>query len=74
MTPHSSDQGWHYKMRLYRQTLTEREFTQIMSSKGKCYNNAIIENFFDILKSKFLYTQGLNNQRRVKKYIEYYKH
>ncbi|TKH42674.1 transposase family protein, partial [Bacillus cereus] len=26
-----------------------------MSRKGNCYDNAVIENFFGIMKSEFLY-------------------
>jgi putative transposase len=48
-----SDQGWHYQMRQYQQALKERGITQSMSRKGNCYDNAVIENFFGILKSEF---------------------
>lgn len=71
-----SDQGWHYQMRQYRQALAERGITQSMSSKGNCYDNAVIENFFGILKSEFLYTQEFESieqfKEELKKYIEYY--
>lgn len=73
-----SDQGWHYQMRQYRQALSERGITQSMSNKGNCYDNAVIENFFGILKSEFLYIQEFENidhfQEELKKYIEYYNH
>ena len=73
-----SDQGWHYQMRQYRQTLAEHGITQSMSSKGNCYDNAVIENFFGILKSEFLYTQEFESiehfREDLKKYIEYYNH
>lgn len=73
-----SDQGWHYQMRQYRQALTERGITQSMSNKGNCYDNAVIENFFGILKSEFLYTQEFESIKHFKEelneYIEYYNH
>jgi putative transposase len=73
-----SDQGWHYQMRQYQQALKERGITQSMSRKGNCYDNAVIENFFGILKSEFLYTQEFANIEQFKvelnTYIEYYNH
>ncbi|MHA2890702.1 DDE-type integrase/transposase/recombinase, partial [Bacillus cereus] len=50
-----SNQGWHYQMKKYRHALKERKITQSMSRKGNCYDNAVIESFFGIIKSKFLY-------------------
>ena len=50
-----SDQGWHYQMKQYRHSLNEHGITQSMSRKGNCYDNAVIENFFGIMKSEFLY-------------------
>jgi putative transposase len=73
-----SDQGWHYQMRQYQQALKERGITQSMSRKGNCYDNAVIENFFGILKSEFLYTQEFDNIEQFKveleEYIGYYNH
>ena len=46
-----SDQGWHYKMQPYRAMLLHRGVTQSMSRKGNCFDNAVIESFFDILKA-----------------------
>ncbi|RNB77219.1 IS3 family transposase, partial [Brevibacillus fluminis] len=71
-----SDQGWHYQMSSYRQVLKEKNITQSMSRKGNCYDNAVIENFFGILKSEFLYMQEFENVEHFKqelaKYIDYY--
>ena len=50
-----SDQGWHYQMKHYHYALKSRGTTQSMSRKGNCYDNAVIENFFGIMKSEFLY-------------------
>ncbi|NTU24585.1 transposase family protein, partial [Brevibacillus sp. HB1.2] len=52
-----TDQGWHYQMGKYQQALKEKKITQSMSRKGNCYDNAVMESFFGILKSEFLYTQ-----------------
>ena len=45
-----SDQGWQYQMKQYQYLLKEKGVTQSMSRKGNCLDNAIIENFFGLLK------------------------
>ncbi|MDA2184786.1 IS3 family transposase [Bacillus cereus] len=71
-----SDQGWHYQMRQYVRTLESRAIVQSMSRKGNCYDNAVIENFFGIMKSEFLYIKEFENVEHFKieleKYIDYY--
>jgi transposase InsO family protein len=71
-----SDQGWHYQMSKYQQALKEKNITQSMSRKGNCYDNAVMENFFGILKSEFLYMQEFENiehfKQELAKYIDYY--
>ncbi|SFC43178.1 Integrase core domain-containing protein [Bacillus sp. 491mf] len=73
-----SDQGWHYQMKKYRDALKERGITQSMSRKGNCYDNAVIENFFGIMKSEFLYLKEFESvdqfKRELVKYIDYYNH
>ncbi|MFF2447572.1 IS3 family transposase [Neobacillus sp. NPDC058068] len=73
-----SDQGWHYRMPQYQKALKERNLTQSMSRKGNCYDNAVMENFFGILKSEFLYTQEFESvdhfKQELEKYIHYYNH
>lgn len=54
-----SGQGWHYQMKKYRLALRKKYIIQSMSRKGNCYDNAVIENFYGILKSEFLYYQDL---------------
>ena len=48
-----SDQGWQYKMQLYRAMLSRRGVTQSMSRKGNCFNNAAIESFLGTLKAEY---------------------
>ena len=48
-----SDQGWQYQMTYYQQALKERGLSQSMSRKGNCLDNAVMENFFGILKTEF---------------------
>ncbi|WP_157441027.1 IS3 family transposase [Bacillus sp. ABP14] len=71
-----SDQGWHYQMKQYRHALQERGIVQSMSRKGNCYDNAVMENFFGIMKSEFLYIKEFESVEHFKieleKYIDYY--
>lgn len=71
-----SDQGWHYQMKQYQSALKERHITQSMSRKGNCYDNSVMENFFCIMKSEFLYFKEFESVYQFKKeldeYIEYY--
>ena len=73
-----SDQGWHYQMKQYRKALKDRKITQSMSRKGNCYDNSVMENFFGIMKSEFLYLKEFesiaNFKLELEKYIDYYNH
>ena len=52
-----SDQGWHYQHKRYQKALEDRHIIQSMSRKGNCLDNAIMENFFGIMKEELLYLQ-----------------
>lgn len=71
-----SDQGWHYQMVQYRQALQERKIKQSMSRKGNCYDNSVMENFFGIMKSEFLYYKEFESvehfKQELEKYMNYY--
>ena len=71
-----SDQGWQYQMKQYQNLLREKGIKQSMSRKGNCLDNAIIENFFGILKSEMFYTQKFKSiehlKQEIEKYIIYY--
>ena len=71
-----SDQGWHYQHKRYQKALEDRHITQSMSRKGNCLDNAIMENFFGIMKEELLYLQEWDSIDRFKielrKYIRYY--
>ena len=71
-----SDQGWQYQMKHYQYLLKEKGIIQSMSRKGNCLDNAIIENFFGILKSEMFYTQKFKSIKQlkleIKEYINYY--
>jgi putative transposase len=71
-----SDQGWHYQMKQYRHALESRGIVQSMSRKGNCYDNSVMENFFGIMKSEFLYLKEFESVEHfileLKNYINYY--
>lgn len=71
-----SDQGWQYQMKQYQSILKEKGIKQSMSRKGNCLDNAIIENFFGILKSELFYLKKYNSinelKNEIKEYINYY--
>ncbi|SCB97866.1 Transposase InsO and inactivated derivatives [Gilliamella bombicola] len=73
-----SDQGWHYHMCYYQQKLKERNIVQSMSRKGNCLDNAVIENFFGLLKSEVYYLNKYDTIEQLKadieEYIHYYNH
>jgi transposase InsO family protein len=71
-----SDQGWQYQMKQYQYLLKEKGIIQSMSRKGNCLDNAIIENFFGVLKSELFYIKKFRTieelKSEIKKYIDYY--
>lgn len=71
-----SDQGWQYQMKQYQMLLKQKGLIQSMSRKGNCLDNAVIENFFGILKSELFYImkfKDINHLKiEIKEYIKYY--
>ena len=71
-----SDQGWHYQHLRYQKALKNKEIVQSMSRKGNCLDNAMMENFFGLMKSELLYLQQWDSVEQFKKelirYIHYY--
>jgi transposase InsO family protein len=71
-----SDQGWQYQMKQYQHQLQKKGIVQSMSRKGNCLDNAVMENFFGILKSELFYLQNFNNAQHfvneLHVYIRYY--
>ncbi|WP_209125855.1 IS3 family transposase, partial [Alkalihalobacillus sp. BA299] len=61
-----------YQMKQYRHALKEHGITQSMSRKGNCYDNAVIENFFGIMKSEFLYLNEFESIEHFKQELEEY--
>ena len=71
-----SDQGWHYQHKQYQRMLRKKGILQSMSRKGNCLDNAVIENFFGLLKSELLYLQTFESMEHFKQelvdYLDYY--
>lgn len=71
-----SDQGWQYQMRQYQFLLKQNGIIQSMSRKGNCLDNAVIENFFGIIKSELFYLKKYESieqlKTEIKEYISYY--
>ena len=71
-----SDQGWQYQHKQYQRMLREKGIQQSMSRKGNCLDNAVMENFFGLLKSELLYLQEFESIEHFKwellDYLDYY--
>ena len=56
--------------------LKDKDIIQSMSRKGNCLDNAMMENFFGLMKSELLYLQEWDSVEQFKKelikYIHYY--
>ena len=73
-----SDQGWQYQHRMYQHRLKEKGIRQSMSRKGNCLDNAVMDNFFGLLKSELLYLREFESleefRTELEEYIYYYNH
>ncbi len=71
-----SDQGWQYQHKHYQQMLKAKGIHQSMSRRGNCLDNAVMENFFGLLKSELLYLKEFDSIEHLKAelidYIDYY--
>ena len=71
-----SDQGWQYQHKQYQKLLKDHGIKQSMSRKGNCLDNAVIENFFGLVKSELLYMKEFDSIDQFKaeliEYLDYY--
>lgn len=71
-----SDQGWQYQHKQYQRMLQKKGIRQSMSRKGNCLDNAVMENFFGLLKTELLYLQKFDSIEHFKRelidYLDYY--
>ena len=51
---HHSDRGSQYASADYRAALDDADFTQSMSRKGNCWDNAVAESFFGTLEQELV--------------------
>ena len=71
-----SDQGFQYTSQAYFNLTKEYGITPSMSRRGNCYDNALAENFFSILKTECIYRHKLNSfdeaRQLIDEYIDFY--
>lgn len=71
-----SDQGFQYTSHGYFNLTKEYGITPSMSRRGNCYDNALAENFFSILKTECIYRHKLKTfdeaRQRIDEYIDFY--
>lgn len=71
-----SDQGWAYQMTAHRKELKANRAFQSMSRKGNCHDNAVMENFFGIMKQEMYHGRVYRSHEELKeaieRYIDYY--
>ena len=61
---HHSDRGVHYASTAYRALLEQHGLTRSMSRQGNCWDNAVVESFFAVLKNE-LRSAGVWPTRRL---------
>lgn len=73
-----SDQGSQYTSQAYFDLTKEYGITPSMSRRGNCYDNAMAENFFSILKTECIYRHLPDAFRKARtlidNYIFFYNH
>jgi transposase InsO family protein len=73
-----SDQGFQYTSQAYFNLTKEYGITPSMSRRGNCYDNAMAENFFSILKTECIYRHKPKTLQEAKNlidsYIRFYNH
>ena len=73
-----SDQGFQYTSQAYFNPTKEYGITPSMSRRGNCYDNALAENFFSILKSECIYRQKIKTfhqaNQLIDDFIYFYNH
>ena len=73
-----SDQGFQYTTRAYFKLTQKYGITPSMSRRGNCYDNAMAENFFSILKTECIYRHKpvsfKEANEMIDRYIQFYNH
>ena len=61
-----SDQGFQYTSQAYFKLTKEYGIAPSMSRRGNCYDNAMAENFFSILKTECIYRQKIKTVQQAR--------
>lgn len=69
-----SDQGGQYTSHAYFDLTQEYGITPSMSRRGNCYDNAMAENFFSILKAECIYRQRIKTFQQARELIDEFIH
>lgn len=69
-----SDQGFQYTSSAYNNLTKEYGIIPSMSRRGNCYDNAMAENFFGILKTECIYRSKPKTIAEAKQKIDEYIH
>lgn len=67
-----SDQGFQYTSRAYFNLIQHYGIAPSMSRRGNCYDNAMAENFFSILKTECIYRQKIQTLDQARQLIDDY--
>ena len=71
-----SGQGWQCQHKHCQAMLRKKGTHQSMSREGNCLDNAVIENFFGLLKGELLYLQESESMEQFKSalidYLDYF--
>ena len=67
-----SDQGVQYACGAFTEVIEKHGFVQSMSRKGDCWDNAVAESFFNLLKSELVYqSRFIDNNDALHQIFEY---
>lgn len=69
-----SGQGFQYTSQAYYNLTKEYGIVPSMSRRGNCYDNAMAENFFGILKTECIYRQKIRTFQQANDLIDEYIH
>jgi len=69
-----SDQGFQYTSHAYFNLIQEYNITPSMSRRGNCLDNAVMENFFGILKAECINRQKIKDFAAANSLIDDYIH
>lgn len=71
-----SDRGVQFASDEFREELKKYGFSQSMSGRGNCYDNAPMESFFHTLKNELLLSKAIDSKYKTRikifEYIEFY--